>query len=73
MPPQKSNSFTKDNMLYFPKFPLRKIPKATSSMVFNKYFFTHRIQHLLFKIFESLILFKSLMVTTVEVYKFLAK
>ena len=60
-------------MLYFPKFLLRKIPTATSSMVFSKQFFTHththRIQYLFFIIFESL-LFKSLIVTTVEVYKF---
>ena len=44
-------------MPYFPKFLLREIPSATSCMIFNKSFFKHRI-------FESLLLFKSLIVTT---------
>ena len=33
-------------------------------------FFTHRIQYLFFIIFKSLTLFKSLIFTTVEIYKF---
>ena len=57
-------------MLYVPKFLLHKIPTVTYNTIFNKYFFTNRIQNLFFIIFESLLLFKSLIVTTVEVYKF---
>ena len=57
-------------MLYFPRFLLRKIPIVTSSMIFNKWFFTQRIQYLFFITFKSLLLFKSLIATTVEVYKF---
>ena len=39
-------------------------------MIFKKWFFTHRIQDLLLIIFKSLLLFKSLIVTTAEIYKF---
>ena len=35
-------------------------------MIFNKQFFKHRIQFFFFIIFESSLLFKSLIVTTVE-------
>ena len=56
-------------MLYFPKFLLRKIPAVTPSLIFNK-FFTHKIQYLFFMIFESLLLFKSLIVTAAKLYKF---
>ena len=39
-------------------------------MVFNKSFFTNGIQYLFFIILESLLLFKSLIVTAIEDYKF---
>ena len=39
-------------------------------MVFNKYFFTHRIQYLFSIIFKALPWFKSLIVPNVEVYEF---
>ena len=39
-------------------------------MIFYTYFFTQRIQYLLFIIYKSLFLFKSLLVITVEVYEF---
>ena len=71
-PPQKSNCtlLKKLTMLYFPKFLVHKTLTATSSMIFNNQFFTHRIQYLFFIVFKSLLLFKSLIVTTVEVNKF---
>ena len=39
-------------------------------MIFSKDFFTHRIEYLFFVLFKSLLLFKSLIVTTIEVYNF---
>ena len=59
-------------MLYFPKILLCQFFTVTQSMTFNKKFFTHRIQYLFFIIFESLLLllFKSLIVTTAEVYQY---
>ena len=57
-------------MLYFPKFLLQQIPTVMSSMIFSKYFFIHRIEYLFFVLLKSLLLFKSLILTTIEVYNF---
>ena len=54
-------------MLCFPKFQFHKIATVKSSMIFNKGFFTDTIQYLFSIISESLLLFKSLKVTNVEV------
>ena len=57
-------------MIHFLKFLLDKIPTPMSSITSNRQLFKHRRQYLIFTIFQSLLLFKSLIVTTVDVYKF---